>query len=77
MDLIWTTIYSGVYQLGGDSYKNCPCHWGLMVVFNASNAYIMQLIIDAEGMLSTRAHAHDKGWSPWHVHSTYKTKAHE
>ncbi len=69
--------YSGVYQLGGDSYKNCPCHWGLMVVFNASNAYTMQLIIDAEGMLSTRAYAHDKGWSPWHKHTTYQTKAHE
>ena len=66
----------GVYQLGGDSYTNCPCHWGLMVVFNASNAYVMQLIIDAAGTMSTRAHAHDKGWSAWHIHDTYKSKAH-
>ena len=59
------------------SYKNSPCHYGLLCVLTIPNTYVMQVIIDTDGLLSTRAWSHNSGWKEWHKHTTYTTKDHE
>ena len=76
--------YPGVYQLSADHYKNCPCHWGTLLVMSCSDGgHTAQLIIDTDGTLHTRNGTKNnttgnvRQWSAWHKHMTYQTKAHE